>query len=301
MRRIACCLSMRVWFIRMLHNAQIQLDGRTVGYATDGQGPPLLLLHGALFDHQLWAPMIPFLVGHFRVIALDLPGYGRSDPLRRKDTPDTTIRLVASVMSSLKIVPSLVVGLGSGGALALGLAARHPERVRGVVVMGALGIERWPQTFQIQTARRLRSVPGALSLALRFTARWQARWFLRSALGDSSPQPQHIAQLRATLGSASARLSLVRALRQRDEWRFVMRQIGGILAPTLLLWGERDALYDLSAAERLRHAIPNAQLVTLAGAGHLLPIERPEENAQLIRRFFAPLFASPTTLMSRTR
>jgi len=55
----------------MLRNAQIQLDGRTLGYVTDGQGPPLLLLHGALFDHQLWAPMLPFLVGHFRVIAHD--------------------------------------------------------------------------------------------------------------------------------------------------------------------------------------------------------------------------------------
>lgn len=285
----------------MLRNAQIQLDGRTLGYVTDGQGPPLLLLHGALFDHQLWAPMLPFLVGHFRVIALDLPGYGRSEPLRRKDTPDTLIRLVASLISSLKIVPCFVVGLGSGGALALGLAVRHPERVRGVAVMGALGIERWPQTFQARMARRLRSVPGALRLVLRFTATWQARWYVRSALGDTSPQEQHIAQIRATLGSAQSRISLVRALRQRDEWRFVMRQIGGIQAPTLLLWGERDALYDLSAAERLRHAIPRAQLVTLAGAGHLLPIERPEESAHLIRRFFAPLSVSPTPLMSRTR
>jgi pimeloyl-ACP methyl ester carboxylesterase len=86
-----------------------------------------------------------------------------------------------------------------------------------------------------------------------------------------------------------ARRTLIRSIRSLDEWRFVMRLLGGIRAPTLLAWGERDAVYSLPAAERLRHAIPGARLVTLAGAGHLLAIERPLELAELIRRFLVPL------------
>jgi pimeloyl-ACP methyl ester carboxylesterase len=64
-----------------------------------------------------------------------------------------------------------------------------------------------------------------------------------------------------------------------------MRQLGGIRAPTLLIWGERDALYGLPAAERLRHDIPGARLLTIAGAGHLLPVDRPIELAAEMRRF----------------
>ncbi len=62
----------------MLRYAQITVEGRRIAYATEGQGAPLLLLHGALFDHQLWAPTIPYLIGHFRVVSLDLPSYGSS-------------------------------------------------------------------------------------------------------------------------------------------------------------------------------------------------------------------------------
>jgi pimeloyl-ACP methyl ester carboxylesterase len=274
----------------MLRYAQITVEGRQIAYATEGQGAPLLLLHGALFDHQLWAPTIPYLAGHFRVVAPDLPGYGRSQPQEKDSSPDALIRLVAGLMTGLRMVPGFVAGMGWGGGVALGLAARHPERVHGLVAVGALGIERWPGTLQGRLARALRGMPGALSLGMRLAPRAQARWFLRGALGERAlADAALVAQVAATLRSRTARRTLIRSLRDIDQWHFVMRQLGGIYAPTLLLWGERDALYGLSAAERLRHAIPGARLATLAGAGHLLPIERPVELAEQMRRFLVPL------------
>lgn len=274
----------------MLRYAQITVEGRQIAYATEGQGAPLLLLHGALFDHQLWATTIPYLAGHFRVVAPDLPGYGRSQAQEQDSSPDALIHLVAGLMTGLRMVPGFVAGTGWGGAVALGLAARYPERVHGLVAVGALGFERWPGTFQARLARTVRGLPGALSLGMRLAPRAQARWFLRGALVNSSlADAALVAQVAATMRSKTARRTLIRSLRGIDQWRFVMRQLGGIYAPTLLAWGERDALYDLSAAERLRHAIPGARLVTLAGAGHLLPIERPEELAELMRRFLVPL------------
>src|SRR5262249_14077528 len=155
--------------------------------------------------------------------------------------------------------------------VALGLAARHPERVRGLVAVGALGVERWPSTAQARLARAVRGLPGALALGMRLAPRRLAGWVLRSALGHKQIADERLLeQIAARLRSRTARRTLAHTIRDLDQWRFLMRQLGGIHAPTLLVWGEHDGIYGLSAAEQLRHAIPGAQLVTLSGAGHLL-------------------------------
>jgi pimeloyl-ACP methyl ester carboxylesterase len=274
----------------MLHYAQALVEGRQIFYATEGQGQPLLLLHGPPFDHQVWAPAIPFLSGHFRVVAPDLPGFGRSQPLDRNGSPEALIRAIAGLMTSLRMVPGFVAGASFGGGIALGLAARHPERVRGLVGVGSLGLERWPTTTQARLARGLRRVPGALGLAIRLAPRLQARWLLRSALSPTSPAEQALLdQVARTLRARTGRRALIQTLRELDTWQQIMRQLGGIRAPTLLVWGEHDRIYGLPAAERLRHALPGARLLTLAGAGHLLPVERPAELADAMRRFLLPL------------
>jgi pimeloyl-ACP methyl ester carboxylesterase len=273
----------------MLRYAQVMVEGRPIYYATEGRGAPLLLLHGPPFDHRLWVSVIPYLAGHFRVVAPDMPGYGRSAPAK-DDSPEALIRVIAGLMTALQMVPGFVAGTSFGGAVALGLAARHPERVRGLVAAGGLGIERWPATLQARLARAARGLPGALALGARLAPRLQARWFLRRALNDRRAADAAIVeQVAATLRSTNGRRALIRALRRLDDWRFVTRQLGGIRAPTLLVWGEHDALYGLPVAERLRHAVHGARLVTLAGAGHLLPIERPEDLAATIRSFLLPL------------
>jgi pimeloyl-ACP methyl ester carboxylesterase len=273
----------------MLRYAQVMVEGRPIYYATEGQGMPLLLLHGPPFDHRLWIPTIPYLAGHFRVVAPDMPGYGRSSPAK-DDSPEALIRLTAGLMTALRMVPSFVAGASFGGTMAVGLAARHPERTRGLVIAGGSGIERWPATFQARLMRAARGLPGALGLGMRLAPRAQARWFLRGALGDRRiADDATVEQIAATLRSTTGRRTLIRALRRLDDWRVVTRQLGGIRAPTLLVWGELDALYGLPVAERLRHAIHGARLVTLAGAGHLLPVERPEELAATMRSFLLPL------------
>jgi len=274
-----CLLHFRL--VLMLRYAQVMIDGRRIHYATEGQGAPLLLLHGAPFDHQMWAPVIPYLSGNFRVVAPDLPGYGRSELADQDGTPDALIRTLAGFMTGVRIVPGFVAGASFGGGAALGLAARHPERVRALVAVGSLGVERWPGTLQGRLARAARGLPGALALA---------RWFLRGALNDRQLAGDALVeQVAATLRSSTGRRTLIHTLRKLDAWRAVIRQLGGIRAPTLLVWGERDAVYGLPEAEHLRHAIPGSRLVTIAGAGHLLPLERPVELAEVMRRFLMPL------------
>lgn len=270
----------------MLRYAHVAVEGRTIHYATEGAGPPLLLLHGPPLDHRLWAQAIPYLSGRFRVVAPDLPGFGRTPAGEGDGAPEQLVRAVGSFVTALRMVPCAVAGASLGGGVALGLAARYPERVTSLVAVSSLGLTWWPETAQARAARALRSVPGLLPLAMRLAPRAHARGFLETALGDGRPPDEElVAAVAATLGTSAGRRALSGVLARLDDWRYLRRQLGAVRAPTLLVWGERDAVYGLPAAERLRHAIPGSRLMTLPGAGHLLPLERPAELAEIMRRF----------------
>jgi pimeloyl-ACP methyl ester carboxylesterase len=270
----------------MIRYSQVTVDGQPITYAVEGNRTPLLLLHGAPFDHQVWLPVIPYLSGHFRVIAPDLPGWGRSPRNERAADPEGLFRTIAAFMAALQIVPAHVAGAGIGGGIALGVAARYPERVRSVVSVGGVGARWWPETSQARLARSLCRAPGLPDLLLRIAPRAQARWLLRSAVADQLHVTEAaIDQIVPVWRDRGRRSALLHTLRTLDEWAILGRRLGGVRAPTLLIWGERDAWYPLPAAERLRHAIPGARLVTLAGAGHALPLERPVELAETLRTF----------------
>src|SRR5262249_49104325 len=148
--------------------------------------------------HRTWVPTIPYLSGHFRVVAPDLPGYGQSRVVASDGVPDGLIRLVGGLMTALQMVPCVVAGASFGGALALGLAVRHPERVRALVAIGAPGVQIWPGTLQMRLARTTRNVPGLLALALQVMPRMQARWLVRGVLGPSPAAAELSAQAEAT-------------------------------------------------------------------------------------------------------
>lgn len=269
----------------MLRYAQVNVEGRAIRYATEGSGPPLLLLHGPPLDHQMWAPTIPYLVGRFRVVAPDLPGLGGSMPLEGEQ-PEQLVRAIAGLVTALRMVPCAVAGASLGGGVALGLAARYPERVTALVGVGALGLSWWPESGPARLARSARLAPGLLGLAMQAAPRRLARGYLAAALSDTYPADTALVdQAAAEMRSPTSRRTQARMLARLDAWRALGRQLGAVRAPTLLVWGERDQIYGLPAAERLRHAIPGAALATLAGAGHLLSIERPAELAELMRSF----------------
>lgn len=270
----------------MLRYGQVTVEGRIIRYATEGTGSPLVLLHGPPFDHHLWAPVIPYLSGHFRIIAPDLPGFGGSQLGEHEGAPEQLVRTLAGFVTAARLVPCAVAGASLGGGVALGLAARYPERISALVAVGSLGFEWWPKTLQGRAARLARRVPGLLGLAMQLAPRAQARAYLRSALVDQRLITDALVdQIAVILSSETSRHSLARILVRLDEWSFLRRTLGAIRAPTLLVWGERDGVYGLPAAERLRHAISGAGLVTLAGAGHLLSLERPVELAEVMRGF----------------
>jgi pimeloyl-ACP methyl ester carboxylesterase len=272
----------------VLRAARAIVDGQTIAYATEGVGYPLLLLHGLGFDQRAWALVAPFLAGHFRLIIPDMPGIGSSRAAswaRWEETPEAMVRLYGGFLTATQAVPAYLAGAGFGGVLALALAARFPERVLGVVVVGGLGLELWPTNRQSTTLRSLVSMPWLLDLLAQTTPHRHARQFLRDSFASGEPPDELVTVVAGVLQDPISRQALIRTIIRLDRWKPLLRGLGGVRAPTLLVWGERDRVVGLPEAERLRHAIPAAQIMTLPDAGHALTIERPADVAAIIRKF----------------
>jgi pimeloyl-ACP methyl ester carboxylesterase len=241
--------------------------------------PPLVLVHGFGGSLYSWRKVSPELAAAgFRVIALDLPGFGYSGrPAERAAyTPEGQARTVAEVLARLGVPaaePVDLVGHSFGGGVALALAAARPDRVRSLVLVDSTlpTFSRAPHTawplYRPVTYLLIRT------FGLRRTF---VRMALKKAFRDDALVTRDLVDAyrdRLLLrGPAGAYRGLTGPLpRQR-----LAVDLAKVEPPTLVVWGEDDALIPLRAGRKAAETIPNARLVTLPACGHLPMEECPE-------------------------
>ena len=223
-------------------------------YEVAGSGPPLILLHGLSGSGRWWSRNVPAFADSFRTYTVDLPGFGASRGVRWSRLDDIADHL-ADWLADNRLPKAHVAGHSLGGAVAARLAARHPERIDRLVLVDA--------------AIRLR---GTRTIA--------------------RPAPAVRTIGRGSLGFAPL---LVRDLFRCHPWSFVAatvdvlqtdweRHLRRISAPTLVVWGERDAITPLAFGHEITAMVSGARLITLAEAGHNPMWERAEAfNAEVLR------------------
>jgi pimeloyl-ACP methyl ester carboxylesterase len=230
--------------------------------------PAIVFVHGTRLTRSAWAGQLDGLGGEFRAIALDLPGHGtrageRFTLERAADLLADTIRDHASGGRAV------VVGLSLGGYVAMALAARQPERVRGLVLAGAtaepVGIRSLPY----------RALAVVLDLFDGPRLDRLNAWFFRTRYPAEIAEPI-VAGGFWSKGGATA-------LRELFGQRFVPR-LAAYPGPTLILNGQWDLLFRLSAGTFAR-AATDARRVRLAGALHLSNLDQPAAFNEAVRRF----------------
>ena len=243
--------------------------------------PALLLLHGFGASLHTWEPWAQALQTEYRVIRFDLPGSGLSPPDPNGDYSDERSRaMVTALLDHLGLAQVTLIGNSMGGRIAWSYAAREPERVRALVLVSPDGFAS--PGFEYGKAPE---VPASLKL-MRYTL---PKPLLRMSLAPAYANP---AALTETL--ATRYYELMRAPGARDAMLQRMGQIAfedprpwlqKIRAPTLLLWGEQDAMIPFSNAADYTQAIAGATLVALPGLGHLPHEEDPARSLLPLRAF----------------
>lgn len=223
-----------------------------------GQGPTLILLHGAGDQAGAWAKVAPNLVAKYRVVIPDLPGHGDSDP---KTGPLSIGTVLAGVKAIASAQPGKVIVIGNslGGWVASLYAREHPEKVERLVLVngGPLVGDRPDITLTPKTREEARRTiaamfdPGSFQLP---------DYVVDDIVREAQTGP--LMRLSETAGEMPKYL--------------LEGKLNEITVPVNLVWGESDQVLSINYARRLQSQLPNAQLVTLKRCGHAPQLECPK-------------------------
>lgn len=250
-----------------------------INYERRGSGDPLVLLHGIAHRWQAWEPVLDDLARHHDVIALDLPGFGRS-PRPAGGEPPTVPALaarIATFLADLGVDRPHVAGNSLGGALALELAATGVART--ATALSPAGFATRPEAYYalgvLIEHRALTYLPTGI--IRKFVTSPRGRTV---CMGMIMSRPQNLS-IERVVGDALAMrqgTGFRRQARALSAYRF----IGSPTVPVTVAWGDRDKILLLRQASRARAHLPAARHVTLTGCGHVPMSDDPDLVAATI-------------------
>lgn len=262
----------------------VTVDGVRLAYDDVGRGPAVVCLHAIGHGAGDFARLAARLAGRQRVLALDWPGQGWSDPDHEPPTSRRYAELLDGFLRTVDAGPVVLIGNSIGGGAAIRWAAAHPQAVRGLVLVNNSGLDLFDRTTRI-----------ACGLMARFFragargARWYPRAFAayyRMVLPSSAAAEQ-----RARIVAAATEIAPVLA----EAWaRFAAPEadlralVPTIACPVLFTWAVGDRFNQLARARPAIGRFPNARVVELAG-GHAPQLETPDQFETEVERFLAAL------------
>lgn len=252
---------------------QKELCGSTIVWTESGAGPLLVLVHGLPFHSGIWADMLPFLERHFRVVAVDLPGFGESGDSPASPSMDAYAEVLRELLAELGNAPAIVVGHSMGGYALLNLALRQIAPLAGMVLLCSRATADQPD----QAANRL-----AMALRLQTeSAEFVADGMLPKMPAKGSADPALLSRVRRAMeplrpaGIAWCQ----RAIAARPD---SSARLGEILVPSLVVAGLQDAIIPLEESGIVAANLRNGRLVVLEATGHCPMFEKPRETAEAI-------------------
>jgi pimeloyl-ACP methyl ester carboxylesterase len=253
---------------------QLELAGVSTAMLEGGDGPPVVLLHSSGEFAALWTRVIPDLVTTHRVVAPDLPGHGASEVADgRLDTDDVVAWLDALIEHTCPSPPALV-GHGLGGAIAARFAIAHPDRLSGLVLVDALGLDRFDPAPSFGLAlHRFMEQPTEHTRDVLFEQCFVDPDGLRQQLGQRwEPLAAYALDRARTPGMQAALGSL---MPQLGLPAILPADLARIAVPTTMIWGRHDLQVRLPVAEAAsaRHGWP---LHVIEDAGDDPALEQPQ-------------------------
>jgi pimeloyl-ACP methyl ester carboxylesterase len=264
-------------------DSTVTIDGVRLRVRDTGprDAPALILLHGFASSLETWQAWADRLSAKFRVIRLDLPGFGLTGPDPSGDYTDArSVALILGLMDRLGLHDAVLIGNSLGGKLAWMFAAAHPERVTKLVLISPDGFASPGFAYgkKPDVPLMVRALPYVLPEPM-----------LRMSLEPAYADPKHLTPAVVTRyrdmmlapGDRAAMIARMQQVMLADPVPILQK----IQTPTLLLWGEQDAMIPFSNAADYQRAMPHVTLVRLPKLGHVPFEEAPADSLVPVERF----------------
>lgn len=254
----------------------VRENGLEIAYERVGEGPPLVLVHGAASDSRIWQPQIEGLADDLTVIAWDEPGAGRSSALPTEFGLADYARALAALIEALELEPAHVAGLSWGGTVAQELYRHRPELVATLIFVDSYA--GWKGSLpQSEVRERVADLHERLAAGPEEFDPSLPGLFAADPPAEYVPLLERLA---AAVRPESLKVQLL-IMAETDQRDLLPR----IAVPTLLIWGEADVRSPLTVARQFQRGIPDARLVVIPDAGHVSNLEQPERVNAAIREF----------------
>ncbi|MBV9934561.1 MAG: alpha/beta fold hydrolase [Actinobacteria bacterium] len=271
----------------------VRIHGHDVAYKAAGSGPALVLVHGIAGSSATWARVLPELAETHTVIAPDLLGHGESAKPRGDYSLGAYASGIRDLLVLLGIERATFVGHSLGGGIAMQLAYQFPDMCERLVLVasGGLGKEVSPLLRVISAPGSEYVLPVVLTprlhglferigavlskTGMRGDPLLQELWASYTRLTDARAQRAFVHTIRSVIDVAGQRVSA------RDRL-YLAQEV-----PTLIIWGNRDRVIPLAHASIAHELMPGSRLEIVPGAGHFLPLERPDAFMSVLQDFLA--------------
>jgi len=261
--------------------ARVAGAGASIAVELHGEGAPLLFVHGFPFDHSMWTRQLAEVNG-WRCIAPDLRGAGASDAPVDGYTMAQYAADLGAVCDALGVATAVCCGFSMGGYVLFEFLRRSPERVRAVILCNTKA--------EADTAAGKQTRDEHAALVERDGVAALATRLLPLLLGGTTREHNRplVERVRAIVlrQPVSGVMGALRAMRDRPDSTAIL---SGISVPTLVVAGAEDVVAPPALARAMAGRIPGARYVEVTHAGHLSPLEQPDQVTRAMRAFLAEL------------
>jgi pimeloyl-ACP methyl ester carboxylesterase len=262
--------------------SSVDVLGNKLFYYEQGSGPTLVLVHGMFGDYTDWEPALEPLARNFRVIAVDLPGFGLSDKPDVDYSAEFFLRSLQAFLAALNVTHATLIGNSFGGELSILYALEHPDAVDALVLVSSGGLRSFSKEERDQIAFRF-SEANLTKLSPQIHEWIFAPIFAR----HTSHRERYLAKQNMKLereDRAEYARSLFRSMKLAAELD-LMDRLPEISCRTLLVWGDADPVFPLEIAQAALERLKSAELVIVPQASHALQLDAPAEFVDAVTRF----------------
>lgn len=271
------------------------VKGYNLHYVEVGEGETLLLIPGAFSTYRHWNRMIPYLSKYYKLFCIDYLGVGDSDKPRSGFgyTIEEQADLIVKMIETLQISKVHILGVSYGGAIALNLSARYPDKVGKIVSIEGNGIKHQNAPYQPMKGFLRWPVVGELSVGV-IRSGFADRLVAKSVMGKaweqmSQAERKEILEIISQNNKTASCISWYRISRTIETSRDFADEAKTVQIPILYLYGGNSTYHDMAEtnAEFLRTHLPNVKIVQFKDGIHDLELQKPEEVSNLVLEFLA--------------